>query len=315
LDAAHAGKLLAVHFRHGVSLQNAGELKAALESLQFTEKLGRAVLARFPADEEGNIRWLLGNCLYRLGDALGGSAVNLNRLPEGLAKYREADAAYEELRKRFPNSTKFHSGTLFILQRIASVQERMGNVEAALAGTIEWRNRLAEVRKMDPANLETLRNHAMSYSNSGTLLQKLNRFQEAVVSLREGLSLNKELLARSKGGAQATADVGVTLLALGITQNRMGRPQDAIATLRDASIHLDKAILLLPDLPMTRWRQGRVYEWIGKSHEALKSGQCRQAYEKAAEQFEYLRTANKISNPERDEPERLRKLASSCGAR
>jgi eukaryotic-like serine/threonine-protein kinase len=315
LDAAHAEKLLAVHVRYGVSLQNAGELKPALESLQFTEKLGRAVLARFPSDDEGGIRWLLGNCLYRMGDVLGGSALNLNRLPDGLVKYREADAAYEQLRKQFPNSTKFHSGTLFILQRIASIQERMGNVEAALTGMTEWRNRLAEARKVDPANLETLRNHALSYSNSGTLLQKLNRLQEAEVSLREGLRLNKELLTRTKGGAQAVADVGVTLLALGITQNRMGRHRDAIVTLQEASVYLDKAITLLPDLPMTRWRQGRVHEWIGKSHEALKSGQCRQAYEKAAEQFEYLRTANKISNVERDEPERLRKLASSCGAR
>ena len=301
--------VLAVYLRYGFQLQSAGNLQQALVSLERTSKFGREWSALYPSSDE--LRWLLANATYRIGDVLGGGAVNLNRFPEALEKYKEADNLYAVLRRKNPASARYNAGTLFIYQRIASAFEKMGKLEQALAGTMLWRDRLSEAFERDSNNLELFRNYAMSYNNMGTLQQKMDRFADAEASLKEGLRLGEEYLRRSPQG-QALSDVAVARLALGITQSRSGRPRDALVTFEAARRDFDEAIRLTPDVPMVRWRQGRVYEWIGKSNAAIASPACGPAFAKAAEQFEILRASQKISERDRDEPERLRKLAATC---
>ncbi len=303
--------VLAVYLRHGFQIQSSGDLKQALVSLERTSKLGREWIALYPSSDE--LRWILANATYRIGDVLGGGGVNLSRFPEALEKYKEADSLYEVLRRKHPASARYNAGTLFILQRIASAWEKMGKLEQALAGMLLQRDRLADALKADSNNAETLRSYAVSYNNIGTLQQKLDRFADAEASLKEGLRLGEEYRRRSPQ-AQAISDVAVTRLALGITQSRSGRPKDALVNFEAARRDLDEAIRLTPDLPMMRWRQGRVYEWIGKSNEAIASPDCGPAFVKAAEQFESLRASQRISDKDRDEPERLRKLAATCAA-
>ncbi len=309
LSAEQAEKLLTVHMRYGASLQTAGELRPALTALETTERLCRAALARH--GEVAGIRWLLGNSIYRQGDVYGGGAINLSQFPKALEKYQEAEAMYAALGRKYPDNARYNAGTFFIYQRIASANERLNRLDEAIAFTRQWGAKLATVRRADPNNHEALRELAISHANLGTLLQKAGRLREAAAEARDGLRLHREHAARSPG-AQPLGDVGIALLSLAIIEWKSGQPSIAMQSLHEARDRFQEAIRLSPDLPALHWRLGRVYEWMGKVHGATRAAACREAYTKAAAEFELLRDTNRIAEADRGEPARFRELAGSC---
>jgi tetratricopeptide (TPR) repeat protein len=220
-------ELAGSHEDVGNTLRGLGRLQESLEQHQKGLSLYQEYRQQYP----NNRAWPTLEAFLRM--YLGAAYESINRLEEAEAEYVLSHQLWELAVQG--DSNPWHKNYFSSAKRyLAGLHAKTGKTQSAIAFL---REALAISEKLNgdwPNIVEFLRQHTSQLCQMGTLMQGLNRMEEAETSLRRVLELDLALRA-SDGGTSATRfSLSLDYYALGVLQAEMNRHDDAADSLRKA---------------------------------------------------------------------------------
>lgn len=288
--------------------------KAALAQHQRAMAIRRELLKQSP--EDAAIRRQFSMDIVRTGDAMGSpNTTNLGQFAEARKAYEEALAIREALRAAAPGSVSAARDVCNVRQRLASLLIQLKQYDESLAISRNAMDILERFFTADPANFEIRRDMAVLNMQIARVYVNKNNPATAESTYRRALSIYEELRLKNPRSERSRDDLAGSRSSVGRFLSRAGKYREAEELLRLA--HADLLEL------KQRHKEGSLYEvkWfrnlatLADLHVKMqqRSTACAE-YQEALTLALRLQKLERLSASERDEPARLRKEVTACGA-
>lgn len=185
------------------------------------------------------------------------------------------------------NSQENEAQLADVTGRLASIQEWLGDLEAAEQHYEESLQRYRTLLDRDPKSVDMQRAVARSYSNLATLQNVRSRFADAETNVLQSIALWKRLLDISADDIDRTG-LAVAYDALGVTYQELGKVEDALA---QGNLALQLYEQLDRANPTSKYRADVAASHYNQANGYLSSGKITKAsesYTKAIQLFQTL---------------------------
>jgi eukaryotic-like serine/threonine-protein kinase len=190
-----------VQTRYSTALTESGEMAKAVENQQSAIAVTDKLILANPSDRElGRDKAIQ---TMRLGDAYQA----MGRLPEALAKEREAVALFEALAVKTNAQSLRDVGVVY--EHLAMVMQKMGDKRGAIEIELKAVAGDEEAAKADPSNALLRRDVYVGLYRLSTMQSDLGDLRAAMTNLRRALSLCERESVTNPASAEIRGDLGV----------------------------------------------------------------------------------------------------------
>jgi non-specific serine/threonine protein kinase/serine/threonine-protein kinase len=209
-----------VQTRYGTSLTDAGDTAKAVENQQQAIAITEKLRIANPSDRELARDQAIQT--MRLGDIYQVTS----RLPEALAKEREATAMFEKL-VLATNATSIRDVAV-VYEHTAIVLQKMGDKRGALELELKAVSGDQETAKADPSNALARRDVYMGRYRVGAMQADVGDLREAMANVRTALALCEAEAAANPSSSEIRADLGIFHFRLAEMLEKAGRTREAL---------------------------------------------------------------------------------------
>ncbi|HEX5864294.1 MAG TPA: tetratricopeptide repeat protein, partial [Casimicrobiaceae bacterium] len=258
-----------VQTRYSTALIDGGEMQKAVENQQSALAVTAQLLQANPSDKELARDKAIQT--MRLGDVY----LNMGKLPDALAKQREASALFEALAVKTNAQSLRDLGVVY--EHLATVRQKMGDKRGALEIELKAVAGDEDAAKADPSNALVRRDVYVGLYRLSTLQADVGDVAGALANLRKAIALCEAEAAANPASAEIRGDIGVFHFHLGDMLEKTGRIREALQHYQ-AALNIEQA--MSDSDPKDLGKRGNVADdWIKVSDLRLTLGDSASALE------------------------------------
>jgi non-specific serine/threonine protein kinase/serine/threonine-protein kinase len=200
-----------------------GDLTAAVSSVQASLAIFKSIADANPKDVRAQRS--LAISYIKVGDVLGNANFpNAGDNAGAMANYLASSTIWQALDKTNANSIDIRSWLGRIYERIGTIQEQQGKINAALESYRESQTIREALAKSNPQNTDAVRDEAIADEKMGNVMTALGNLAAALENRIRSLQIFKQLADADRRNAQAQQSLAISYMHLADLLGYPGSP-------------------------------------------------------------------------------------------